>query len=215
MTGCDYSLISRRNEQVIHPADAQPDRPQIVERAQKSLKFWSKAFKHMSDRSGLGQPRIPRFDQYRQKIPSDPCSRCQQIVNPILNRRCAKMAFLEVPLGNSGTIRGRSSPSGRATPADPVTMMGGLARQLCYVPRSSRARCRGLPLRMVEVARLVLLYQIKPCAMSRLARFSDGRSATPFGRSATPRTRTLLAPRPPLVVRATCGPGPRSTATAS
>ena len=57
--------------------------------------------------------------------------------------------------------------------------------------------------------RLVLRTTIKPCDVE--ARIQSMR----FGRSATPRTRTLLAPRPPLVVRATCGPGPRSTATAS
>ena len=43
------------------------------------------------------QPGIPLRKIKKSHLTHEHPSRCQQIVNPILNRRCAKMAFLEVP----------------------------------------------------------------------------------------------------------------------
>ena len=44
------------------------------------------------------QPGIPLRKIKKSYLTHEHPSRCQQIVNPILNRRCAKMAFLEVPI---------------------------------------------------------------------------------------------------------------------
>ena len=43
------------------------------------------------------QPGIPLRKIKKSHLTHERPSRCQQIVNPILNRRCAKMAFLEAP----------------------------------------------------------------------------------------------------------------------
>ena len=47
------------------------------------------------------QPGIPLRKIKKSHLTHERPSRCQQIVNPILNRRCAKMAFLEAPLCES------------------------------------------------------------------------------------------------------------------
>ena len=56
------------------------------------------------------QPGIPLRKIKKSHLTHEHPSRCQQIVNPILNRRCAKMAFLEVPLNQAARLSAKPRP---------------------------------------------------------------------------------------------------------